>query len=65
VRGLAAGGLGFLGVELDASRNDADRPADRELSASGSRARTLVIEAREDLEIARQVRAVLGGRRPA
>jgi acetate kinase len=63
VRALAAEGLGFLGVELDTARNDA-ATADRDLSAAGSSVHTLVIEAREDLEIARQVRAVLADLAP-
>ncbi len=48
VRELAATGLGFLGVRADPT---ADAPVT-----------TLVIPAREDLEIARQVRSVLAGR---
>jgi acetate kinase len=60
VRAAAAGGLGFLGVSIDAGRNAlADDDAD--VSAPGAPVRTLVVRAREDLEIARQVRAVLGG----
>jgi acetate kinase len=51
-------GLGFLGVGIDASAN-AGASEDQEVTASGSRCRVLVIAAREDLEIARQVRAVL------
>ncbi len=58
VRALAAERLGFLGVELDTERNDA-ATADCDLSPDGSQVHTLVIQAREDLEIARQVRAVL------
>jgi acetate kinase len=60
LRALTVAGLGFLGAELDGTRNDAGGP-DRELSAAGSRVRTLVIQAREDLEIARQARAALTG----
>ncbi len=60
VRGLTAGRLGFLGVTIDGERNRAAAP-DADISASGAPARTLVVAAREDLEIARQVRAVLGG----
>jgi acetate kinase len=59
VRALTADGLGFLGVELDASRN-ADGPEDRELSPDGARVRVFVLTAREDLEIAHEVREVLG-----
>ncbi len=64
VRALAVEGIRFLGVELDETRNDA-AIADCEISAAGSRIRTLVIQAREDLEIARQVRAVLTCPEPA
>jgi acetate kinase len=60
VRAGAAAGLGFLGVKLDAARNGAAR-TDGELSAPCAAVRTLVVQAREDIEIARQVRAL--GRR--
>jgi acetate kinase len=59
VRAGAAEGLGFLGVAIDPERNDA--MADADISAAGAAVRTLVITAREDLEIARQARAVLAG----
>ena len=57
VRELAFTGLDFLGLALDADRNAAD--GDRDVSGPGAVARTLVIAAREDLEIARQVRELL------
>jgi acetate kinase len=57
-RALAARGLGFLGVGLDAAGNQT-ACGDADITASGARTRTLVIEAREDLEIARQTRGVL------
>jgi len=57
VRAAAAGGLGFLGVALDEARNDATA-GDGEIGA-GAAVRTVVVTAREDLEIARQVRALL------
>ncbi|HZU18561.1 MAG TPA: acetate/propionate family kinase [Candidatus Dormibacteraeota bacterium] len=59
VRAGAAAGLGFLGVALDPDRNAATT-RDGEITAAGAGVRTLVVEAREDLEIARQVRATLG-----
>jgi acetate kinase len=64
VRSEAAAGLGFLGVRLDAGRNatgaeDAGGPADREIGQAGAPVRSFVIAAREDLQIAAQVRAVL------
>jgi acetate kinase len=58
VRTEAASGLGFLGVALDEGRNAAAEP-DCDISAPGAAVRTLVIAAREDVEIARQARAVL------
>ena len=56
-------GLGFLGITLDPARNAAAGGSgdDREISAPGAAVRTLVITAREDLQIAREVRSVLGG----
>ncbi len=62
IRERAAAGLAFLGVELDRARNDA-ADGDSEIGADGASARTLVIAAREDLEIARQVRSVLRKKR--
>ena len=64
VRRRAADGLGWLGVVLDAGANTGCI-GDRELSASGARVRTFVVEAREDLELAAGVRQALGGRGPA
>ncbi len=58
IRARTAAGLSFLGVALDHARND-DAHADAEIGADGAPARTLVISAREDLEIARQVRTLL------
>ena len=60
VRQLAADGLGFLGVAVDPDRN-ADGPADREIGTAGAPVRSLVVAAREDVEIARETRAVVRG----
>jgi acetate kinase len=59
VRARTAEALGFLGVAIDPGANAADG-GDRDLSAAAATVRTLVVAAREDLEIARGVRAVLG-----
>jgi acetate kinase len=63
VRSAAVAGLGFLGVALDTPRNDeavgAAAAPDADVTADGSTVRTLVVAAREDLEIARGVRARL------
>ena len=57
VRAATAAGLGFLGVGLDPG-SDPPGP-DAEIGASGAPVRTLVIKAREDLEVASQVRRLL------
>jgi acetate kinase len=59
VRSRAAAGLAFLGVALD-ERTNAEADGDAEIGASGVPVRALVVESREDLEIARGVRAALG-----
>ena len=59
IRSRAMDALGFLGVRGDAARNESGA-ADREIGASDAPVRSLVVGAREDLEIARQVRTVLG-----
>jgi acetate kinase len=58
IRAQAAAGLLFLGVAVDGARND-ETHADGDIGAHGAAVRTLVIAAREDLEIARQVRTLL------
>jgi acetate kinase len=58
IRARAVDGLGFLGVAIDEQAN-ATTSQDRDVASSNSRGRVLVIEAREDLEIARQVRNLL------
>jgi acetate kinase len=57
IRQRAAQGLAFLSVGVDAELNV--RTGDREITAAGAHVRTFVCEAREDLEIAAEVRAVL------
>jgi acetate kinase len=58
VRRRAAAGLAFLGVAVDAGANREVAP-DAEITGRDASARTFVIAAREDLEIAAGVRAVL------
>jgi acetate kinase len=63
IRSRAAFGLGFLGVGVDDARNALGKDArggDWEITAPGSRVRTFVIAAREDKQIAAEVRSVLG-----
>lgn len=59
VRADAAAGLGFLGVAIDQAANDANA-LDAEITAPGAAIRVLAVRAREDLEIARGVRAIVG-----
>jgi acetate kinase len=58
IRRRACEGLRFLGVEIDGGRNAAPE-LDAEITADGATARTFVVAAREDLEIARGVRSAL------
>ena len=57
VRAAATAGLGFLGVRLDDARN-ASTGADGEIGAPDAPVRAVVVTAREDLEMARQARAL-------
>jgi acetate kinase len=57
VRARTAERLGWLGVDIDPDRN-AGAVLDRELSRPGARVRTVVVEAREDLEMAREITAL-------
>jgi acetate kinase len=59
VRRLVAQGLGFLGIGVDSDANVASSPVDRDISTGDAPVRTLVVAAREDIEIAREVRNVL------
>ena len=60
VRSRAAARLGFLGIALDEDVNGRTTD-DGDVSDPGARVRTVVVDAREDLEIAREVRGVLAG----
>ena len=64
IRSRAAAGLGFLGVRLDESRNALGKDArggadDWDIGADGAPVRAFVIAAREDKEIAAEVRSIL------
>jgi acetate kinase len=59
VRARAAVRLGFLGIMVDAEANEAT--SDTNVTAEGARVSTLVVTAREDLQIAREARAVFTG----
>jgi acetate kinase len=60
VRSRACAGLAFLGVAVDQQRN-LEAFGDADISTPDARVRTLVVSAREDLEVARSVRQVLRG----
>jgi acetate kinase len=58
VRARTASGLSFLGVAINERANAAVAP-DQDVSSFGAVVHTVVIEAREDLEIATEVRRLL------
>jgi acetate kinase len=58
VRSELADGLGHLGVAVESGRNRTTT-ADADISADGALVRTVVVTAREDLEIRRQVVSML------
>jgi acetate kinase len=58
VRAAAADGLGFLGLAIDTALN-AQASGDADISTRNASARSLVIHAHEDVEVARDVRQVL------
>ena len=62
IRQRTADDLAFLGVRIDTGLNLA-ASGDCELTASDARVRTLVIACREDIQIARDVRALLAADR--
>lgn len=59
IRELVCQRLEFLGLILDAEANDGCQP-DADVATTDSPGRILVIQTREELEMLRQVRAVLG-----
>lgn len=59
IRAEACASLDWLGVILDQEANNATDGADAEISAPGASVRTLVIHAREDLQIAHECRRLL------
>jgi len=59
VRGEAVAGLRFLGVDVEAASNGRIK-GDRDISTTVAHVRTLVVRAREDVEVARDVRRLLG-----
>ncbi len=58
MRSAAVAGLRFLGLEIGPTLNASLR-ADSDISAPGAQVPTLVVKAREDVEVAREVRRVL------
>ncbi len=58
VRNETAAGIRFLGVHIDDRANGSATP-DVDITAQGANVRTLVVEAREDVQIAGEVRRLL------
>lgn len=63
VRAETVAGLRFLGLEIDPALN-ASLTGDADISGPGARVPTLVVKAREDIEVAREVRKVLSAPSP-
>jgi acetate kinase len=61
LRQRAADRLGYLGVAADAAANQA-ADSDADITAAGAAVCTVVVTAREDLQIAREVRALMAAR---
>jgi acetate kinase len=61
LRARVAEGLSFLGIVLDEAAN-AGAKGDTDITALGAPCRAVVVTAREDLQIARLVRATIAGR---
>jgi acetate kinase len=59
IRARVVRALDHLGMELDDAANDADTTNDRDVATTASRVRVLVITAREDLVVLRDVRRIL------
>jgi acetate kinase len=59
VRRTACAGLRFLGLAIDVEANETAGDQDADISPASAGARVLVVRAREDLEIAAQVRAAI------
>lgn len=60
IRARTAAGLGFLGIRLH-PRDNESRDPDTEIGEQGAPVRTLVIHAREDLEMARLAAPIIAG----
>ncbi|HKC19418.1 MAG TPA: acetate/propionate family kinase [Candidatus Dormibacteraeota bacterium] len=59
VRQAVAEGLAFLGIQIDQRGNEREIDQDADVSAGAARVRTLIVHAREDIEVAREVRRTL------
>jgi acetate kinase len=64
LRARAVTGLEFLGVVIDEAANSSAQP-DVDISAERATATTLVVRAREDVQIAREVRRLLEPEAPS
>ena len=61
VRAAALAGLDRLGIQVDAARNDAGARGERVVSPTGAEVAVCVIPTDEELEIAKQTRALTAG----
>ena len=61
VRARSTAGLGFLGIEVDAARNERHADAARVISPDGAAVAVLVVPTDEEMAIAQETMAVLEG----
>jgi acetate kinase len=61
IRSLAAAGLGFLGIRLGEPRNR-QAQGDADISAEGASVRSAVVPAREEIQMAHEIRDLLSSR---
>jgi acetate kinase len=64
IRSETCAGLSWLGIHIDESANAAVEGSDCEVSLPGAAIRTLVVHAREDLQIAAECRREIGRQKP-
>ncbi len=62
IRAAACEPFGFLGLELDESKNAAS-PSDADVAAAGSRVRVLIVKSQENWQIARECRELAAGKK--
>lgn len=61
IRSETGAGLEWMGISIARASNDSPTDSDRDISTADARARTLVVHAKEELQIAEECSSLLGG----